>query len=623
MKLDFIPLDRLSVSRTNMRFGKRPPDVADILPSVRARGVIQPVLVRPNLVPRGEEGAPGEYEIVAGARRFTAATLVAEERRASGGEVEPLPCAILDGGDDAAAVEASLIENVARLDPDEVTQWVTFTRLVKEGRTPDAIAATFGMPELAVKRVLALGNLLPRIRTFYAEDRVDRASIRHLTLASKRQQQDWLRLAEDPQCCAPTGQHLKAWLLGGQAIPVSRALFDVAQSGLATVTDLFGEERCFADANAFRTAQNAAIEARRAAYLAEGWSAVVIVPPSQYFHGWEYEKTSKRKGGRVYIDVRGSGEVTFHEGYVGRQEARRAARTQAPGATDRPARPEITAALQTYVDLHRHAATRAALTAFPQAALRLLVAHVLCGSPLFQVRVEPQACRDDATRESVETCLGETAFDAERRAVLALLDFGEDEPTVIGGGHRLEVSDLFVRLLSLTDAQVLAVVAVAMGESLATGGLAVEAVGAWIGVPMGDYWTADAAFFDLLRDKEVLAAIVGEVAGETVAGANRGEKGKALKAIIANHLDGANGRPRVDQWVPRWMAFPPSAYTARGGVGTVAAHRRLVAAKPAAAPDPAPDPAAPPALARGPDPDEGAANGGSMTTFDPPDALAA
>src|SRR3546814_7932036 len=42
MKLDFIPLDKLSVSKANMRHGKKPPDISDILPTVRARGVIQP-----------------------------------------------------------------------------------------------------------------------------------------------------------------------------------------------------------------------------------------------------------------------------------------------------------------------------------------------------------------------------------------------------------------------------------------------------------------------------------------------------------------------------------------------------------------------------------------------------
>jgi ParB family chromosome partitioning protein len=40
--------------------------------------------------------------------------------------------------------------SVARLDPDEVTRWETFTRLVKEGRSPEEIALTFGLTELPV-----------------------------------------------------------------------------------------------------------------------------------------------------------------------------------------------------------------------------------------------------------------------------------------------------------------------------------------------------------------------------------------------------------------------------------------------------------------------------------------
>ncbi|MGC1269306.1 MAG: ParB/RepB/Spo0J family partition protein, partial [Croceibacterium sp.] len=102
MKLDFIPLDKLVVSKANMRYGKKAPDVSDILPTVRSRGIIQPVIVRPNCAPDG-------FEIVAGSRRFHAAKIVAEECRAAGDTIaEPMPCAILDEGDDAAAIEASM-----------------------------------------------------------------------------------------------------------------------------------------------------------------------------------------------------------------------------------------------------------------------------------------------------------------------------------------------------------------------------------------------------------------------------------------------------------------------------------------------------------------------------------
>ena len=128
MRLTHAEIGKLSISPLNMRHGKRAPDIADILPSVRARGVIQPLLVRE----RTQDGVvdPEHFEIIAGRRRYYASLAVVEE----GGAFDTLPVAIMEGGDDAAAIEASLIENFARLDPDEVTQWQTFTRLVKEGR---------------------------------------------------------------------------------------------------------------------------------------------------------------------------------------------------------------------------------------------------------------------------------------------------------------------------------------------------------------------------------------------------------------------------------------------------------------------------------------------------------
>ncbi len=573
MKLDFIPLDRLSVSKANMRFGKKPPDVSDILPTVRSRGIIQTLLVRANC-------SPGLFEIVAGSRRFHAARIVAEESGVSLAEADPLPCAILDDGDDADAIEASLIENMARLDASEVTQWETFTRLVREGRRVEDIAATFGLPDLAIRRVLALGNLLPRIRDLYAKEEIDPTTVRHLTMATKSQQKAWLAIADDDNAYVPTGHQLRAWLFGGQSIPVRHALFDVAASGLATIADLFGEDHYFADAEAFRDAQNAALEARRAAYLEDGWADAIIVPPTGHFSTWEFEKAGKRKGGRVYIDVRANGEVVFHEGYVSRKEAARLARGGDDEASGKPARTEVTGTMQTYIDLHRHAAVRATLTGHPGVALRLMVAHAIGGSHLWSVRPEPQSTRSDEVRESVENSRGEADFDAARRSVLALLGISAEEPTVTGGnGDDYGVVGIFHRLLDLPDAAVMEVIAVVIGETLASGSAAVEAVGTHIGVEMDQCWEADDAFFALLRDREVLTRIVAEVAGEAVAAANAKEKTATIKGIVRDSLNGTNGREKLGHWVPHWMAFPPSAYTARGGVGTVTAHAKAEAAR--------------------------------------------
>ncbi len=118
------------------------------------------------------------------------------------------------------------------------------------------------------------------------------------------------------------------------------------------------------------------------------------------------------------------------------------------------------------------------------------------------------------------------------------------------------------------------VLSVVMAETLASGTPLIETLGIHLDIKMADYWTADSAFFDLIRDREVLTAILGEVGGASVAQAHVGEKTKTIKSVINDCLTGAGGRAKHNHWVPRWLAFPPSAYTQRGGVATVAAANR-------------------------------------------------
>ncbi|MER9133206.1 hypothetical protein [Mesorhizobium sp. M0768] len=79
----------------------------------------------------------------------------------------------------------------------------TFTRLIKEGRGVADIAAIFGLMEQQVKRILALGDLSPKIREAYRREEIDTETVRHLTMASKAQQKDWLALYADPDQHAP------------------------------------------------------------------------------------------------------------------------------------------------------------------------------------------------------------------------------------------------------------------------------------------------------------------------------------------------------------------------------------------------------------------------------------
>jgi ParB family transcriptional regulator, chromosome partitioning protein len=193
---------------------------------------------------------------------------------------------------------------------------------------------------------------------------------------------------------------------------------------------------------------------------------------------------------------------------------------------------------------------------------------------------------------SIETSVAEARFDERRRAVLAVLGFDPDEPSVtLGHDPRNGSSGLFLRLLELPDAVVIEVLGVVMAETLASGTGLIETIGLHLGVKMADYWVADGAFYGLVRDREVLTEVLREVGGDTVAPAHAAEKGKTIKSVINDYLTGGNDRIKVEQWVPRWMAFPPSAYTQRGGVATVAtASRAAWLAEPEVPLDP--DPAA-------------------------------
>jgi ParB/RepB/Spo0J family partition protein len=141
MELQHIPLSNLKVAAVNVRHGRKSPDISDILPSIRARGVLQPLLVRPN-----EEG----FEIIAGRRRYFAASKVAEERGVAPDEVL-LPCAVTATGDDTGAMEASLIENVARQPMDELQEYEAFAKPLKQGHKVEEIASMFGVTELRVR----------------------------------------------------------------------------------------------------------------------------------------------------------------------------------------------------------------------------------------------------------------------------------------------------------------------------------------------------------------------------------------------------------------------------------------------------------------------------------------
>lgn len=557
MHLQHINLTDLHPAPLNVR-KQGAKDIADLLPSIRAMGLLQPLLVRPN-----SEG----FEIVAGQRRYHALTALAEE-----GIADPVPCLIMEAGDDAAAIEASLAENVARLPMDEIDQYKAFAALAKDGTDPDEIAARFGVTARLVTQRLAIANLIGPVLTAYRKGEIDPGTLRTLTLATKAQQKTWLALLCSDDQYAPVGRALKHWLFGGATIPVGNALFDVDASGLATIGDLFGEDSYFADSEAFWPLQSAAVAELAEQHHAKGWNTVVIHEPGQHWQSWNYAEVAKKDGGEVHIVIASDGEVAVHAGVLDHDTLRKRQRAEASGETA-PARPEITKAMQRYLDLHRHAAVRAELLSHPGMALRLAVAQIIAGSELWVVEADQQKAPTEAIGDSLATNKAEASFAEERTAIRQLLGIdGENAANIVPGKHDWQVSRdlhaIFAKLVTLEDADVTRILTFVVAETLAAGTPMVDALGVRMGTNMADHWTPDETFFDLLREKEAVGAMLREVGGKQVADANATATAKVQKGIIQDYL-ASTRKGGKDSWQPRYMAFPMTAYTKRGGIPAI------------------------------------------------------
>ncbi|MCB9971774.1 MAG: ParB/RepB/Spo0J family partition protein [Hyphomonas sp.] len=539
-----LPLSALSISKLNMRHGRKAPDVSDILPSIREKGLRQTLLVR-----REGDG----YGIVAGRRRFFALQQIAKET----GSDLLVPCAVMVEGDAASAIEASIIENVARLPATEMEQYTAFRKLHDEGRGVGEIAAFFGVTELNVRRVLALAALSAPIRKLYADEEIDRETVRALTLATPAQQTDWLKLWNSETERAPMGRACRAWITGGSAITTDKALFDLAGYTGAVTADLFGETAVFADAAAFWQAQGAVIAERVEGYQQRGWADVILMERGAYFQRWDYVQTTKKQGGKVIVEQRHDGTVTFHEGWLKAAEARKARTATVSGETAPEAdmRPEMSGPMADYIGLHRHAVAQASLIRNPAIAMRLMAAHALCGSSLWNVRLHWPGAVKEATLSSVEGGSAAAELVTAREGVETLFEaLGAPVPRRSGDAYHL--CESFAALLAMSDAEVLQVMALAMAETLDSGGPVVEVALHACGTDLAEFWKPDEAFFDLLRDKRVITAFIADAVSPETAREAGDATTKAQKAQLAEAL-AARETSLDSAWLPGWMHVPP------------------------------------------------------------------
>ncbi|PKO25515.1 MAG: chromosome partitioning protein ParB [Betaproteobacteria bacterium HGW-Betaproteobacteria-8] len=161
--LKTLSVDQLQPGKYQPRTHMDPESLASLADSIKAQGVMQPILVR--------AVAGGRYEIIAGERRWRASQLA--------GLVE-VPVLVRDIPDESALAMA-LIENIQRenLNPIEEAQGIK--RLIDEfAMTHQVASEAVGRSRTAVTNLLRLLNLLPAVQNMLMLGKIDMGHARAL-----------------------------------------------------------------------------------------------------------------------------------------------------------------------------------------------------------------------------------------------------------------------------------------------------------------------------------------------------------------------------------------------------------------------------------------------------------
>jgi ParB/RepB/Spo0J family partition protein len=153
-----LKLKELQESKTNPRKHFDLAEMKDLTASVKEKGVIVSLLVRPL------EGN-GHYEIIAGARRF---------RAAGAAGLDEVPCTIRRDLDDKSVLEIQVIENLQRADVHPLDEAEGYLRLHKEHKlTVDELAAKVGKSKAYIYARMKLADLPKSAKEMFFDGKLD------------------------------------------------------------------------------------------------------------------------------------------------------------------------------------------------------------------------------------------------------------------------------------------------------------------------------------------------------------------------------------------------------------------------------------------------------------------
>lgn len=181
-ELQQLPVEFLTPGKYQPRKDMSQEALEDLASSIRAQGVIQPIVVRPL--------AKNKFEIIAGERRWRASQLA---------QLAEVPCIVKDVPDEAA-VAIALIENIQREDLNAMEEAVALERLLNEfALTHQQVADAVGKSRASITNLLRLNQLNDDVKVLLEHGDIEMGHARALLALKDTEQSDAGRLVAAKQ----------------------------------------------------------------------------------------------------------------------------------------------------------------------------------------------------------------------------------------------------------------------------------------------------------------------------------------------------------------------------------------------------------------------------------------
>jgi len=246
----------------NIRKVINPDNIEKLASSILAEGLVQPILVRDH------PSMAGEYQVVAGQRRFLAFQLLIDKKKIS--EDYEIPVMVQDILDNEIAAK-QLHENYSRAEMHPMDKFAAIKQMSRDGMKQKDICSALSITPTQFKQVVKLADLIPEVADLFRANKIKQEQAQAFTLGDATQQAEALEFFGD------TLSQQSDWRLKdhftGNSIPARYARFDLKDYPKHYINrDLFTENTYLTNRPAFFKLQENFIEEARALDLENGWS---------------------------------------------------------------------------------------------------------------------------------------------------------------------------------------------------------------------------------------------------------------------------------------------------------------------------------------------------------------